>query len=219
MSLKNKVIAFDCDGTIVDTFLLIEKTVLLTFQEIFPEYPLTIEEARSFFGPFLNDSFRKYVTTEEEVNYCVERYRYYNNLLMPEYIKPYDGIKELLKWLKQKGIKIAIVSNKVTEAIVYGLKLCQIEPYFDLIIGAEKLKEPKPNPDGLYQLQEYYHPDQMMFVGDTTIDIETGNNAKISTIGVTWCKSTKQQLLDAGATHVVDHPEEIKQIVREYYGV
>ena len=59
--MKNKVIIFDCDGTLVDTFLLIEKTVFQTFETLLPDYPLTKDEAHQFFGPFLNDSFKKYV--------------------------------------------------------------------------------------------------------------------------------------------------------------
>lgn len=50
--MKNKVIIFDCDGTLVDTFLLIEKTVFKTFATLLPDYPLTMEEAHQFFGPF-----------------------------------------------------------------------------------------------------------------------------------------------------------------------
>ena len=64
--MKNKVLVFDLDGTVLDTFLLIEKTVYKTFEEKLPNYPLTLAEAHAFFGPLLNDSFTKYADSKEE---------------------------------------------------------------------------------------------------------------------------------------------------------
>ena len=213
--MKNKVIIFDCDGTLVDTFLLIEKTVFKTFATLLPDYPLTMEEAHQFFGPFLNDSFKKYVKTDKEVDQLVECYRYINDELMPYYIKTYDGIKELLESLKKKNYILAIVSNKVTTAVIKGVKLCQINDYFDLIIGAEKLKEAKPNPDGIYQVLERYPSDDVFMIGDTSIDIKAGKNANVKTIGVTWCKTSKEEFIKNNANFVVDKPQEILKIVSE----
>lgn len=211
--MKNKIIIFDCDGTLLDTFLLIEKTVFATFEKMLPDYELSLEEAHSFFGPFLDDSFKKYVNTKEEVDKLVECYREINEKLMAEYICAYDGIKELLVQLKKEDYKIAIVSNKVTEAVVQGLKICEIEKYFDLVVGAEKLKIAKPNPDGIYQVLDKFNLKDAVMIGDTIIDIKTGQNANIKTIGVTWCKTTKEEFEKNGATYVVNHPKEILEIV------
>mgnify|MGYP002081279942 FL=1 len=130
-------------------------------------------------------------------------------------IKAYDGIKELLESLKKKDYTLAIVSNKVTPAVLKGLKLCQINDYFDLIIGAEQLKEAKPNPDGIYQVLKKYPSDEVFMIGDTIIDIETGKNANVKTIGVTWCKTSKEEFIKNGANFVVDKPQEILKIVSE----
>lgn len=212
---NNKVVIFDCDGTLLDTFLLIEKTVFATFEKMLPNYKLTLEEVHSFFGPLLNDTFKKYVNTEEEVDKLVECYRIINEELMEKYICAYDGIKELLGELKQNGYIVAIVSNKVTRAVKQGLKICNIENYFDLIIGAEKLKEAKPNPDGIYQVLNKYQTKDAIMIGDTIIDIKTGQNAGIKTVGVTWCKTTAEEFRNNNATYVVSHPNEIIKIVGE----
>lgn len=212
---NDKVIIFDCDGTLVDTFALIEKTVILTFEKMLPNYPLTLEEAHSFFGPFLNDSFKKYAKTQEEINQLVECYKKINEKLMDKYIYAYDGIKELLKKLKERNYKLAIVSNKVTDAVIQGLKICHIDTYFDFIVGAEKLKEAKPNPDGIYQVLTYFNKKEAYMIGDTVIDIKTGQNAKVKTIGVTWCQTKKETFLKNGADFVVDHPNQILKLVEE----
>lgn len=215
MTPNNKIIIFDCDGTLVDTFTLIEKTVCLTFEKMLPNYPLTLEEAHSFFGPFLNDSFKKYAKTKEEIDQLVECYREINEELMEKYIYAYDGIKDLLNKLKEKNYKIAIVSNKVTDAVVKGLKICSIDQYFDLIVGAEKLKQAKPDPDGIHQVLTYFKKEEAYMIGDTIIDIQTGQNAKVKTIGVTWCQTKKETFTEVGADYVVNHPSQILKIIEE----
>lgn len=211
---KYKVVAFDCDGTLVDTFKLIEQTVILTFEEMFPNYNISIEEVHAFFGPFLEDSFAKYVTTKEEIAECVEKYRQINNRLMPKYIRCYDGIKELLEYLKNNDYKVAIVSNKVSPAIIYGLELCNIDSYIDLIIGAEMIV-PKPDSDGINKIREYFNTQDVIYVGDMKTDIETGKNAGIPSVGVTWCKTSKEEFKQIGATYIIDHPLELIKILEE----
>lgn len=219
MNKTPNVIIFDCDGTVLDTYNLIIQVVIKTFKEVFPEYPMTEQEADTFFGPFLNDSFRRYVKTETEVDYCVERYRYYSEKLMEEYVTAYDGIEDLLKWLKEKNFKIAIVSNKVTSAIIQGLDICQITKYFDYIVGAEKLKKAKPDPDGIYQVMNHYQIDRSVLIGDTIIDLKTGQNANIPVIGVTWCRTSKDTFMNNGAVYTASHPSEIKRVLESIYGI
>lgn len=210
---KYKVVAFDCDGTLVDTFDLIEKTVILTFKEKLPNINISIEEVHAFFGPFLEDSFAKYVKTKEEINECVETYRKISNKLMPEYIRCYDGIIELLEYLKKNNYKIAIVSNKVSPAIIYGLELCKIDRYIDLIIGAEMII-PKPDPDGINQLKNYFNTSEVLYIGDALTDINAGKNALIDTVGVTWCKTTKKEFKKVNPTFIIDNPKELIKILK-----
>lgn len=214
-SEKELVVIFDCDGTLVDTFKLIEQTVILTFKKMLPNYNLTLEEAYLFFGPFLNDSFSKYAKTKKEIEELVDCYRIINDKLMSKYIYAYDGILELLTKLKKNGYRLAIVSNKVTDAVEKSLKLCNIDSFFDLIVGAEKLEKAKPNPSGIYQVLEYFNSKKAIMIGDTIIDIETGQNAKIKTIGVTWCKTDKQSFIKANANYIVNHPLEIIKVIEE----
>lgn len=212
--MPKKVVAFDCDGTLINTYNLIQETFKITFKELFPEYPLTSEELESFFGPGLHDTFSKFVKTEEEINYCIDRYRYHNHKIMAKYIESFDGIEELLEYLVKNNYNVAIVSNKISSAVRYGLELCKIDKYIEHIIGYEMII-PKPNPDGIYQAMKLYDVDNLVFVGDTPIDMETGVNASVPTVGVTWCKSTIDQLKNAGATFVINHPSELIKLLEE----
>lgn len=211
--MKRDVVIFDCDGTILDTFKLIEQVVIRTFATLKPEYRMTEEEAHTFFGPFLNDSFRRYFDTEEEVNNAVEVYRKYCEEMTPEYVKAYDGIEPMLKKLKQNGYFITIVSNKVTPAIMQGLKQCKIAKYFDYIVGAEKLNKPKPDPDGIDQVKAHFNVDNTVLIGDTIIDLETANNAKIDFIGVTWCQTSSSEFKHHGCQKIASNPDDIISFV------
>lgn len=212
-----KNVIFDCDGTILDTFKLIEQVVIETFKIIEPSYHMTEEEAHTFFGPFLNDTFKKYFNNQEAVDNAVEVYRKLCEELTPKYVRAYDGIKEMLIVLKQKGYKIAMVSNKVTKAIIQGLDLCNITNYFDYIVGAEKLKQAKPNPDGIYQVLDYFNAPDTTLVGDTLIDMNTAINAKVTFIGVTWCQVSEEKFKSHGAKFVVNNPLDIVTILEKKY--
>lgn len=210
---ENKVVIFDCDGTILDTYKLIEQVVIKTFAEIQPEYDMTEEEAHTFFGPFLDETFANYYDTKEEIEHAVDVYRKYCDELTPEYVKAYDGIKEMLQELKDKNYKIAMVSNKITQAINMGLDLCGISDYFDLIVGADKLAYSKPHPDGIQQVMKHFDVDYSVLVGDTFIDMETADNAGITFIGVTWCVIKEDDFKSVGADYVVNKPDEIVKIL------
>ncbi len=208
-----KLVLFDCDGTVLDTFKLIEKVVFKTFSILYPDYQMSIEEAHSFFGPYIVDTLKKYVKNEEELNKALEVYQQCYDELSLEWTTVYDGIIDLLEYLKQNNYKIGIVSNKDSKVVLEGLQGCKINQYFDIIIGADLMKFAKPDPCGIYIAMEKFNTKDAYMIGDTVTDIQTGLNANITTIGVTWCVTTKKELLDAKANYVVDHPSEIKNIL------
>lgn len=204
----NKVLVFDCDGTILDTFEVIEKTVYSTFKELAPNYNLSITEAHSFFGPLIDDTFKKYLHLGVDLKTWIEVYQKYNNEFMPLYLGTYPGLVSTLNDLKNNGYILTILSNKISFAIKYGLNLMHMEHLFAYIVGADVCL-PKPNVEGLQKIKEKYQTSNLIMIGDSTIDIETGNNFKIPTIGVTWCKTTKKQFLEAKATRIIDSPKEL----------
>ena len=216
----NKVIVFDCDGTILNTYKLIEKATCQVFDEMIPDYKYTMDEIHAFFGPLVDDSFRKYVK-EEDLAKVIARYRELCTLYQKDYVKLYPGIKELLEKLKHADYTIIILSNKITAAIQEGLEVTGITHLIDEIYGAEKLKEVKPSPLGIYQVIEDHYVDKALIVGDSKYDIEAANNAKavfpkVRSVGVTWCVTTSQDFKEAMADYIIDFPEELLKVVNEY---
>ena len=213
---KNKVLVFDCDGTVLDTYELIEHIVLETFKEVNPTYPITLDEAHSFFGPYINDTFTKYAKDEEELNLYIDTYGKYAEKLTAKYIKAYPGIKEALASLKGQGYIICIASNKISKEVYRGLKICGLEKYIDEVIGAELMKEAKPSPDCINQLKKKFKVKKVMMIGDTETDILTGKNASAFTCGVTWCVSTKEDFVKWNADEIVSDPKELIKLGEKY---
>lgn len=213
---KNKVIVFDCDGTLLDTYELIENIVLETFKEINPTYKMTLDEAHTFFGPYINDTFKKYAKDEQELNLYIDTYGKYAELLTAKYIKTYPGIKEALAELKTQGYIICVASNKISKEVNRGLKLCGIDKYIDDVIGAELMTEAKPSPNCINQLKDKYKVKKVLMIGDTETDILTGKNASSFTCGVTWCVSTYEDFKKWGADEIVSDPKELVKLGEKY---
>ena len=216
MKQMNKVIIFDCDGTVINTYPLIMEAFKKTFKELLPNKVLTQDELNSFFGPSLTNTFSRYFK-EESLNNVIEIYRNYSKELMPIMLHAFDNIINLLEALKNKGYHLAILSNKAYDMLLYGLELANMANYFEIIIGYEQMSIPKPNPSGLKVIKEYFGKDlKYYFVGDTLIDIETAKNEKdVTSIGVTWCITKKEDFVNYNTDFVVDNPLEILSIVED----
>ncbi len=219
--LNENVLIFDCDGTLLDTYGLIVYITRKVLEEQFPERTFTDDEVSSFFGPLLDESFAKYTSDPDKLNECIELYRKYNKEYHPEYVHAYPGIEELLQNLQMLDYKVVIVSNKITKAVKMGLKISGIDRYVTEIIGAEKLSTPKPDPDGIMQVVEKYNLGKVLFIGDTNFDIECGQNAKklhpaLKTVGVTWCKTSKEEFERLGADYIIDEPSQLLEVLDQY---
>ena len=212
----NKIVVFDCDGTLLNTFPLIMESFRRTFKEFIPEHKLTEDELVSFFGPSLRLTFSKYVS-EDKVDYVMEEYRKISRRLMPTWTRAFPGIVDLLDYLYENNYRISILSNKAYDMIMYGLELTRIDRYFDIVIGYDQMDNPKPSPDGINVIKRYYHQDNNIYlIGDTAIDILTGKNAtNVKTVGVTWCNTKYEEFKKLGADYIINHPLELINILEE----
>jgi phosphoglycolate phosphatase len=125
--------------------------------------------------------------------------------------RPYDGIKELLKELKRKGVRLAVASNKpdeFTKEIVFTLLG---KDTFDCVRGKLDGIPAKPEPDILYGIMNKLgnNSNNTFMIGDSDVDVITAHNAGLKCIGCTWGFRGRAELENAGADFVCDTPEEI----------
>ena len=204
--MKNKYIIFDCDGTLLNTYPLIMESFKRTFKNYLPDYLLTEDELNSFFGPSLRLTFLRYFD-ESMVDDVIKYYRKINRSLMPEWINVFEGIIDLLEYLKQNEYPISILSNKAYDMIMYGLELTNIAHYFDVVIGYEQMPQHKPHPAGIEVIKDFYktnNNDNIYLIGDTLIDISTATNANINSVGVTWCITKKEDFIKSNAKYIIN---------------
>lgn len=186
----NKVdtILFDLDGTILDSKDLIYRSFIHTFEHFFPEHELTDAELDSFFGPPLVNTFARYTDDEAKIKEMVDYYRAYNTEAHDELVNLFPGVKETLKYLHKHNYKLGVVSSKKTDLVMHALNQFKIKDYFEIIIGADEVSRPKPDPEGILKAMKYLKSKSCLYVGDSTSDIEAGKNAGVKTCAIAYKK-------------------------------
>jgi len=127
--------------------------------------------------------------------------------------KPYDGIAELLGWLKTQGVYTGVLSNKPHETTLDVLQSYFPNHSFDFAAGQREGVPRKPDPAGAYEFCATLGlgADEVLFVGDSEVDLETGLNAGIDCVGVLWGFRDEGTLIKCRAKTLIKSPEELKK--------
>ena len=127
---------------------------------------------------------------------------------------PYPGIPELLSRLRASGIRMAVYSNKA-DAFSQRLITHYFPGMFDLVRGKVEGIPVKPDPTGIRRILSRLsaRAEEALVVGDSSVDIRTGQNAGADTCGVTWGFRSRESLAEAGAAHLADTPEQLEAVI------
>lgn len=210
-----KAVIFDLDGTLLNTLTDLYNSVnhaLRTFG--FPER--TIDEVRRFIGNGVKKLMERSTPegTSEKVNEeCLDCFRAHYLQHMSDNTAPYKGVNELIAKLREKGIRTAVVSNKLHSAVV---DLCK--DYFEGIeeaIGVSVEAERKPNPVNVIKVLDTFGitADECIYVGDSEVDVQTAHNAEVKCIGVTWGFRDETELIENGADFIAHNAEEVFKLI------
>jgi len=207
-----KLLIFDLDGTILNTLEdLTDSTNYVLAKYYFPER--TIDEIRRFVGNGIGKLIQRsvpYNTMPELIKRVLKDFKEYYGAHCADKTKPYDGIPELLKKLKEQGYKTAVVSNKADFAVQ---QLCgeYFPGLFDFVVGERKGIRKKPAPDSVLEVLERLQVEKkdVLYIGDSEIDIQTADNAGVDRVSVEWGFRTKKELMLWGAKKIAKTPEEI----------
>ncbi len=213
-----KGIIFDLDGTLINTIVDIANSVNAVLEDYgYDTY--TIEDVQKKVGhgfkQLLKDALPANADNELLVE-AVEKFMYYYDKFYADNTHPYDGIVEMLHELQNRGIKVAINTNKnETYARLLVNELFGDIKFVD-IRGQLDNRSIKPDPyNGNIIIEEMgLKKSEVIFTGDSATDIKTGNNLGVSTIGVTWGYRDVSELKTNGATYIVNKPSEILDIVK-----
>ena len=212
----NKMVIFDLDGTLLDTLDDLCNSVNYSLRtNNFPERSLAV--VRTFVGNGIRLLIERSVpegTSKELIDKTFECFKTYYAVHCNDKTKTYPGVMDMLKELKKNGYKIAVLSNKAQYAVT---KLCDI--YFnnllDDAVGARENVAKKPSPDALYICAENnnINLNNVIYVGDSDVDVATANNAGVKGIAVTWGFRSRELLIKCGAENLADNTDELLQIL------
>jgi phosphoglycolate phosphatase len=215
--MKYKAVIFDLDGTLVNSIKDIADAMnKVLLQKKYNTY--SYEVYKTFVGSGLKNLVIKAIPfdepSEEEVDACVkEMLKIYSENCTNKTI-PYDGVLELLKILEEHNIKISILSNKedtLTKKVAAALLPNTISP----VLGLKEEVLKKPNPKVALEIAKEIsiRPEEIIFVGDSDVDIQLAKNAGFLPVGVSWGFRSRQELIENGAATVLDLPSDLLQLL------
>ncbi len=214
--MKLKAAIFDLDGTILDTLGDLFNSVNYSLK-LCNLPSRTIDEVRSFVGNGIRLLIERAVpqnTPIEITDKCFEIFKSYYKNHSSVLTKPYPGIAELLKELKNNGISLAVVSNKADFA-VQALVEQYFPRVFDFAVGEKENIRRKPAPDSVLCALNYLNVNksEAIYIGDSEVDIETARNAGISCIAVLWGFRDEKFLCSLNPDYIVSKPSEIAEVI------
>lgn len=211
-----KTVIFDLDGTLLYTLEDLKDSVNFALSKFnYPEK--TLSEIKSFVGNGVKVLMELSIPNgknNENFQECLNIFKTHYAQNMFNKTKPYNGIIEMLETLQQQGFKTAVVSNKFDIATK---RLC--EKYFgkkiEIAIGESENIRKKPAPDSVLKVLETFNCDKnsAIYIGDSEVDIQTAQNAKIKCISVTWGYKDEKFLIENNAKILANSPKEILEII------
>jgi phosphoglycolate phosphatase len=217
---KIKLVIFDLDGTLIDSRLDLVHAVNAALRYI--EYPeLPDDVIASYVGDgapvLIQRALGTKASDETLIRKGLEFFLAYYREHKHDHTTVYTGIREALATIRSgnngQPRKLAVLSNKPvnpSRAIVEALNL---SPFFTQIYGGNSFATKKPDPQGARKLldENSVRPDETVIVGDSHVDIETGHNAGLWTIGVTY-GFAPHSLADTPPDILVDYPSELMEV-------
>lgn len=213
-----RLVIFDLDGTLLDTIGDLAAACNTVLERRgFPCH--TYEQYCGFVGNgvmrlverALPEADRTPETVAAVRADFVKHYTEYIN----RYTKPYEGIPELLAELTRRGVRMAVASNKFQAGTEKLVRLYFPGVAFDPVLGQRPDVPLKPDPAVVVEILALtgVARDEVLYVGDSGVDMQTATAAGVRSVGVTWGFRTRGELEQSGAHHVVDTPDEILELL------
>lgn len=216
-----KACIFDLDGTLTDTL----DSLLFSVNEMMKELELpeiTREQCRMYVGNGAKVLVRKALESAgvREEEYFDKAFRTFQRIFDQNctyHVRPYKGIVSLLAGLKAQGMKLGVLSNKPDRQAVHVVQEIFGDRAFDLVRGQREGVPRKPDPAALLEMAANLKSglSEVIYIGDSEVDIKTGQAAGVKTILVSWGFRSTEDLIKAGAEQIVDSVQEIFEITKE----
>ena len=208
---------FDLDGTLVDSLPGIAASLnrSLTAHGLPGHSDAAV---RSFVGDGLRTLVQRAAPRGADpalIESLVALFKKDYDLSWAEGTKPYPGIPAMLAELQRDGFQLSVLSNKTHEFTATITRSVFPSIHFATVLGQRDTIPLKPHPAGALHIANTLGtaPENCIFIGDSTMDLETAANAGMPAIAVTWGYHDRPRLIAAGATRIVESPVEIPALL------
>lgn len=212
-----QLVIFDLDGTLLNTIADLAQSTNYALEEL--GYPTHEENAYRFMvGNGINKLFERALPEGEKSEANVLRVRQkfvpYYDLHNADKSQPYPGIPQLLAGLQEKGIQLAVASNKYQSAAEKLVAHYFPAIHFVAVFGQREGVPSKPAPTVVYDILKKVDiaPADTLYVGDSGVDMQTALNAGVASCGVTWGFRPRTELEAFHPDYIVERTEEIAEI-------
>lgn len=209
-----KLVIFDLDGTLLNTIADLAAATNYALQAC--GYPTHDTDAYRFFvGNGINKLFERALPegtrSKENVLKIRSLFVPYYNEHNADLSRPYPGIENLLETLQKKGYMLAVASNKYHEATQKLIKQYFPRINFLAILGQRENIPAKPDPQVVYEIMEKagVERNEVVYIGDSSVDMQTGANAGVTTIGVCWGFRPRTELEAYNPNLIAEQAEDI----------
>ena len=215
-----KLCVFDLDGTLLDT--VPDLTAAMNYaMEKTGHTAITTDQTRAYIGNGIKIYAKRAIsgtydtdTPDEEADTAVKYFKeYYAGHLINGTV-PYPGMNELLNRLKDKGIRLAVLSNKYDAASKHIINHF-FPGMFDCIYGESEICKRKPDPSGFMLICEKTgcSPAESVMIGDAPTDINVAKNTGAVPVSVSWGYRSRELLEEAGARYFADDADGLFDII------
>ena len=210
-----KLVIFDIDGTIVDAYAAIEKSLNYTLQKLgYPKAKMAVVRRAVGYG---DKNFIAYFVDKKDVEEGLKLYRKHHAKALLRYSKVIPGARRLLRGLKRKGYKLAVASNRPPKFSRILLRHLGLLEYFDTIACAKDKTEIKPKPFLIPRILKELgvRREEALYVGDMTVDVRAGHNAGVRVVAVLGGSSTHSELKGARPCGIAGKLSNLLRVARK----
>lgn len=214
-----KLVIFDLDGTLLNTIADLATATNQALKHY--GYPVhDVDAYRFFVGNGINKLFERALPegerTEENILKIRSRFVPYYDVYNADLSRPYPGIPELLHALQQKGIMIAVASNKYQAATRKLIAHYFPEIHFVEVLGQREGIPAKPDPGIVHDIlaKAGVKQEDVLYVGDSNVDMQTAHNAGVTAVGVAWGFRPRTELEALQPAYILEKAEELLQYLQ-----
>ncbi|MDP6579211.1 MAG: HAD-IA family hydrolase [Vicinamibacterales bacterium] len=206
-------VLFDLDGTLIDSISLIMSSFRHTMRTHLGRVPPDAEW-RAGFGIPLRPQLARFAGEPSQVADMAATYRAHNREHHDRLVKPYPGVQEMVSGLTERGVKLGIVTSKNRAGTQHGLRHCELDRFFEVVVTSDDVTEHKPRPAPVLEAVRRLDAsaDVTVFIGDSPYDCQAGKAAGVSTASALWGPFSRETLEPHAPNHWLEYPEQVLEL-------